>query len=228
MSEAYAVHEDHFLLTLRQASERTGMSATTLRRYIKGGRLRARLVPGRYGPEYGVELDELRHAGLWDGTSEPPSPLLPVRAVSNPAPAAGGSALVVPVPPSPPAVAAEGVPLTIFRELLMKHEQLLVQYGMLRVSGQQVHEVRRDAERKAADAARVADEMGRVRDRHAREIGLLKARLRQAELLLAEREEEIDRLRQELQRQEMALRNAGRVGAIDAEFQRAFVRSADH
>lgn len=215
------------MLTLRQAAERTGMSATTLRRYIKGGRLRARLVPGRYGPEYGVELDELRHAGLWDGTSEPPSPL-PVRVAGDAAPAASGSALVVPVPPSPPAVAAEGVPLTIFRELLMKHEQLLVQYGMLRVSGQQVHEVRRDAERKAADAARVADEMVRIRDRHAKEIGLLKARLRQAELLLAERDEEIGRLRQELQRQEMVVRNAGRVGAIDAEFQRAFVRSADH
>jgi hypothetical protein len=222
-----AVEGDHFLLTLRQAAERTGMSATTLRRYIKGGRLRARLVPGRYGPEYGVELDELRHAGLWDGSSEPPAPL-PARAAGAPAPAATGSALVVPVPPSPPAVAAEGVPLTIFRELLMKHEQLLVQYGMLRVSGQQVHEVRRDAERKAADATRAADELVRIRDRHAKEIGLLKARLRQAELLLAEREDEIGRLRQEIQRQEMVVRNASRAGAIDAEFQRAFVRSADH
>ncbi len=219
------------MLTLRQAAERTGMSATTLRRYIKAGRLRARLVPGRYGPEYVVELDELRHAGLWDGSSEPLAPS-PARGTVTAAPAstagAPGSALVVPVPPAPPVVAAEGVPLTIFRELLMKHEQLLVQYGMLRVSGQQVHEVRRDAERKAADAARSADELGRIRDRHAKEIGLLKARLRQAELLLAEREDEIGRLRQELQRQEMAVRNAGRAGAIDAEFQRAFLRSADH
>lgn len=219
------------MLTLRQAAERTGMSATTLRRYIKAGRLRARLMPGRYGPEYVVELDELRHAGLWDGSSAPPTPL-PARSANGsvgPIPAgAAGTALVVPVPPSPPVVAAEGVPLTIFRELLMKHEQLLVQYGMLRVSGQQVHEVRLDAERKAADAARAADELGRIRDRHAREIGLLKARLRQAELLLAEREDEIGRLRQELQRQEMAVRNAGRAGAIDAEFQRTFIRSPDH
>lgn len=214
------------LLTLRQAAERTGMSATTLRRYIKGGRLRARLVPGRYGPEYGVELDELRHAGLWDGSADPPAPL-PARTAGS-APATGASALVVPTPPSPPAVAAEGVPQTIFRELLMKHEQLLVQYGMLRVSGQQIHEVRKNAERKAADAAQVADELARIRDRHAKEIGLLKARLRQAELLLAERDEEIGRLRQELQRQEMAYRNANRASAIDAEFQRAFVRSADH
>lgn len=227
MSETNAVEGDHALLTLRQAAERTGMSATTLRRYIKGGRLRARLVPGRYGPEYGVELDELRHAGLWDGSSEPPSPLA-ARAAGDPASGAAATGLVVPSPPSPPVVAAEGVPLTIFRELLMKHEQLLVQYGMLRVSGQQVHEVRRDAERRAADAARAADELTRTRDRHAREIGLLKARLRQAELLLAEREEEIARLRQELKRQEMAVRNASRAGAIDAEFQRAFARSADH
>jgi hypothetical protein len=224
--ESNAVEGDHALLTLRQAAERTGMSATTLRRYIKGGRLRARLVPGRYGPEYGVELDELRHAGLWDGSSDPPAPL-PARSGGEPA-AAAGSGLVVPMPPSPPVAAAEGVPQAIFRELLMKHEQLLVQYGMLRVSGQQIHEVRRDAERKATDAARTADELSRIRDRHAREIGLLKARLRQAELLLAEREEEIGRLRQELQRQEMAVRNASRAGAIDAEFQRAFVRSADH
>jgi hypothetical protein len=227
LSESNAVVGDHFLLTLRQAAERTGMSATTLRRYIKGGRLRARLVPGRYGPEYGVELDELRHAGLWDGSSEPPAPP-PGRGAIEAAPSPAVTGLIVPTPPSPPAVAAEGVPLTIFRELLMKHEQLLVQYGMLRVSGQQVHEVRREAERKALDAARVADEMVRIRDRHAKEIGLLKARLRQAELLLAEREEEIGRLRQEIQRQEMAARNANRAGAIDAEFQRAFVRSADH
>lgn len=226
MFESNAVEGDHALLTLRQAAERTGMSATTLRRYIKGGRLRARLVPGRYGPEYGVELDELRHAGLWDGSSDPPAPLL-ARTGCEPA-AAAGSGLVVPMPPSPPVAASEGVPQAIFRELLMKHEQLLVQYGMLRVSGQQIHEVRRDAERKASDAARTADELSRIRDRHAREIGLLKARLRQAELLLAEREEEIGRLRQELQRQEMAVRNASRAGAIDAEFQRAFVRSADH
>ena len=227
MSEMKAVEGDHSLLTLRQAAERTGMSATTLRRYIKGGRLRARLVPGRYGPEYGVELEELRHAGLWDGSSAPPSPL-PARRAADPATAVAGSGLVVPVPPSPPAVTSEGVPLTIFRELLMKHEQLLVQYGMLRVSGQQVHEVRRDAERKAADAAQAVEELGRIRDRHAKEIGMLKARLRQAELLLAEREEEIGRLRLEIQRQEIAARNASRVGAIDAEFQRAFVRSADH
>jgi hypothetical protein len=226
LSESIGVEGDHALLTLRQAAERTGMSATTLRRYIKGGRLRARLVPGRYGPEYGVELDELRHAGLWDGSSDPPAPL-PARSAAEPA-ASSGSGLVVPAPPSPPAAAAEGVPQAIFRELLMKHEQLLVQYGMLRVSGQQIHEVRRDAERKASDAARAADELARIRDRHAREIGLLKARLRQAELLLAEREDEIGRLRQELQRQEMAVRNASRAGAIDAEFQRAFVRSADH
>ena len=51
---------DLSLMTLRQAADRTGLSATTLRRYIKSGRLRARLIPGRYGPEYVVDIAALR------------------------------------------------------------------------------------------------------------------------------------------------------------------------
>lgn len=229
MSDANLAGGTHALLTLRQAAGRTGMSATTLRRYIKAGRIRARLVPGRYGPEYAVEADELRASGLWDGQHEPlagptPDALLPAPRTATPLASPGSLAATVPI--SPPA--AEGVPLSLFRELLMKHEQLLVQYGMMRVSGMQVHEVREAAERRAGDAQRAVDELARARDRHAREIGLLKARLRQAELLLAERDEEITRLRQEVRRQEVIARNASRASAFDAEFQRAFVPPADH
>jgi len=224
LSDANLAGGTHTLLTLRQAAERTGMSATTLRRYIKAGRLRARLVPGRYGPEYAVEAEELRGSGLWDGRSGPPAATVPA---PGPVPLATSPVAVAAAVPSVPA-AAEGVPVSVFRELLMKHEQLLVQYGMLRVSGMQVHEVRQAAERRAGNAQRVADELSRARDRHAKEIGLLKARLRQAELLLAERDEEIAKLRQELRRQEVIARNASRASAFDAEFQRAFVPPADH
>ncbi|MBP7149808.1 MAG: hypothetical protein KBD01_19960 [Acidobacteria bacterium] len=213
---------DHAHMTLKQAAGRTGLSATTLRRYIKSGRLKARLVPGRYGPEYVVGDEELAALGFADAApDEQPAgapPALPVPAQHA----------VVPAPPvaaAPPAVpAADAVPSLLYRELLMKHEHLLVQYGMLRASGQQLLEVRREAERRAHDSRRAAEELERLREKHAREIGQLKARLRQSELALAEREDEIQRLRRELQRAEMVRRNAETITSIDEEFSRLIQR----
>jgi transposase len=48
-------------LSLREAAERTARSVTTLRRYIRAGRLQAQKAPGRFGPEYFVtEEDQIR------------------------------------------------------------------------------------------------------------------------------------------------------------------------
>jgi len=201
-------------MTLRLAAARTGLSATTLRRYIKAGRLKARLMPGRYGPEYVVDEDDLRAADLLD-----------VRRRPEPASAALAPATPVAVSPQS-APAADAVPGLLYRELLMKHEHLLVQFGMLRVSGQQLYEIRQDAERKAVEARQAALELSQIRDRHAREIGALKARLRQAELEIAARDDEIARLKNELRRAEIGLRNAAKASAIDGEFARRVVREA--
>src|SRR5678815_3953039 len=51
-------------MTLREAAERTDRSVTTLRRYIRNGRLRAEMREGRYGPGQVLEGDEVLGAGL--------------------------------------------------------------------------------------------------------------------------------------------------------------------
>ncbi len=201
------------LMTLRQAAERTGLSATTLRRYIKAGRLRARLIPGRYGPEYVVDEHDLQAAGLRLREEQPgPGGTLAPAPAAAPAPA-----------PAPP---HDMVPGILYRELLMKHEHLLVQYGMMRMSGQQLYEIRREADRRAAEARRAADELARIRDRHAREIGQLKARLRRMELELQERDDEIRRLEVEVKKLRIAERNARRALDIEQKFSRFFPASA--
>lgn len=209
---------DQSLMTLRQAAEKTGLSATTLRRYIKSGRVKARLVPGRYGPEYAVGDEDLCGAGLLDPESEsqPPATVLR-RPVVDP--------IQLSAPP-PASLSADIVPGMLYRELLMKHEHLLVQVGMLRAGGRHLYENRQELEKQAEETARANEELQKMRDRHAREIGMLKTRLRQAELALAERDEEIQRLRRELLRQEMAQRNASTLRSIEREFARRVSRDS--
>jgi hypothetical protein len=41
--------------TLREAAQAPGVSIVTIRRYIKSGKLRARLVPSKFGESYIIE-----------------------------------------------------------------------------------------------------------------------------------------------------------------------------
>jgi len=41
--------------TLREAAEALGVSMVTVRRYIKSGKLKARLVPSKFGPSYIID-----------------------------------------------------------------------------------------------------------------------------------------------------------------------------
>lgn len=221
------------LMTLRHAAAKTSLSATTLRRYIKQGRLKARLIPGRYGPEYVVDDEDLREAELMPEASRP----RPTLVEPAPVPAQSPAVVDLPVPAAvlPPnsVVIADAVPGLLYRELLMKHEQLLVQFGMLRVSGQQIFEYREEAEHRAREAQESAAELAAIRDRHAREIGLLKTRLRQAELEIAARDDEIVRLQGEVRKLEIASRNMAMTIRIDELFARrlteppAFAMDAD-
>ena len=215
MSVSHPQEADPSVMTLRQAAERTGLSATTLRRYIKAGKLKARLIPGRYGPEYVVDDEALEEARLDGQTNIPPRDTPPQRDNGQASPPARRE---VSAPETP---SGDVVPGLIYRELMMKHEHLLVQYGMLRVSGQQLYEIRQEAEQKAEEARRSADELRRQRERHAREIGELKTKLRRAELEIADRETRIRERAQRLARLEMEQRNASTARAMDAEFARA-------
>ena len=118
-------------MTLREAAQRTARSITTLRRYIRSGRLRAEKRFGRFGPEYFLSTRDLNEAGLEVERPERPA-ALPVADTESPA----ASTAV-----APPATAAAGVPIPLFQELQMKHEQLLVQYGMIRAGGMRAMEL---------------------------------------------------------------------------------------
>jgi len=106
-------------MNLRQAAERCARSITTLRRYIRSGRLHAEKRNGRFGPEYSVTEEQLSAAGFKLGAGKRCTAIAARQSSS--------------ADYSPHAA----VPLALFQELQMKHEQLLVQYGMLRAGGLQ-------------------------------------------------------------------------------------------
>lgn len=225
MSQIESVGDDLEVMTLRQAAERTGLSATTLRRYIKSGRLRARLIPGRYGPEYVVDDNALEIAGVTNDED-------PIAAAPSAALARASTVAPQPVAAAPPAAfGGDLVPGIFYRELLMKHEQLLVQLGALRVSGQQLYEVRQEAERRAREAKQAAEDLEHIRNRHAKEIGTLKAQLRRALLELAEKDDETRRLRDRIRDLEMSVRNAATAESIEDRFARTLrgtLPTSDH
>ncbi len=177
---------------LRDAARRTRRSITTLRRYIRSGRLRAEKIPGRYGPEYFVAAEALLEAGLEvDETG---------RQMTRVAHPVAGGALAHP--------AAESVPLGLFQELQMKHEQLLVQYGMVRVNGLRAIELRGEVEATRERTARCEADLALLREKSSREISLLRERLRKTELELEGRTIEATALREKLRTLETIARNA--------------------
>jgi len=200
-------------MTLREAAERTSRSITTLRRYIRSGRLHAEKRYGRFGPEYFVSGQDLADAGL------DPDQSAPEQALERTAPArrdlaraedsAFGSHWL-----------REIVPLSLFQELQMKHEQLLVQYGMVRARGLRSMELRADLEAKTKELQEVDVSIERANKQHATEIYRLKQQLREAVLELEGRRMEIDALQEKVRALEMMTRNAVTNETIDNQLQR--------
>jgi excisionase family DNA binding protein len=158
-------------LTIREASRLIGRTPATLRRYIRSGRLHAEKEVGKFGEEYRIRRDDLLALGFTP--AEPDT-----------APAGA----LVRAPSSPPAPqATEGVPISLYNELLMKHEQILVQYGMIRAGGQKLLEFKADAEQKTEELQRQQERYQGLRQRALKEIGLLRKRLREMEIALEER-----------------------------------------
>jgi len=56
--------------TLREAAQALGVSIVTIRRYIKSGKLKARLVPTKYGESYIIEELPLSTRPLSDDTQQ--------------------------------------------------------------------------------------------------------------------------------------------------------------
>ncbi len=191
-------------LSLREAADRTGRSLTTLRRYIRAGRLHAEKLPGRYGPEYAVTEQDLLRAGLEPQASDAPEPA----ALS----ASGSGSLE--------RVLRESVPLALFQELQMKHEHLLVQYGMMRTGGLRSLELQACLEAREREVEELRSEIAHLRERHAREVTLLRKQLHEAALELEGRRLEIEALHEKVRGLELLTRNTITTEAIERQFSR--------
>jgi len=188
-------------MTLREAAKRTSRSVTTLRRYIRNGRLAARKRPGRFGPEYFVSEPDLSDAGL---ETRPPGDL--ARRPEDP----GRNTSLAPVELT--------VPASLFQELQMKHEQLLVQYGMVRVAGMRVLELRAQLEAKQQDLDAGEARIRRLRAGFHQETARLKQLLRRVELEQEGRGLEIAALREKVKALENLTRKSVTNETIEKQF----------
>jgi len=193
-------------MTLREAAQHTARSITTLRRYIRSGRLHADKRFGRFGPEYYLSPQDLRDAGLRvdqpAATRELPVP-------------AGPGVTAVSVSTAPPAMA---VPISLYQELQMKHEQLLVQYGMVRAAGIRSMDVQNRLDQAQAKLAKRHDRHereGRTQGLHDEQTG---TQLREAHLELEGRALEILALKEKVRGLEMLTRNEITNETIDQQF----------
>ncbi len=185
------------LLTIREASHLIGRTPATIRRYIRSGRLKAGKEIGKFGEEYKIRREDLLALGF-SAQSD-----LPAR--TEPA-----------VPAVREAEPRETlVPASLFNDLLMKHEQILVQYGMIRAGGQKLFEYKAAAEARDEDLRQAEDRYQALRSRSVREIQFLRKHLREAEIEVEERNIEITLLQEKVKRLEMAAAHAASVETFD-------------
>jgi len=198
-------------MTLREAALRSSRSVTTLRRYIRSGRLRAEKRCGRFGPEYFVTVRDLTDAGL-DPEDGHHSHAIAARR-PGPEETPGALALRNRDRSSP-----EGVPLSLYQDLQMKHEQLLVQYGMVRAGGLRVMELQTELENRQRRLDDAELELKRLRQRLAHENVEFKKRLEAARHELEGRGLEIAALQEKVKALEMITRNAVTNETIEKQF----------
>jgi len=185
------------LLTIREASQLIGRTPATVRRYIRSGRLKADKEIGKFGEEYKIRREDLLALGF-------PAPTeLPAR-----------------VEPTLPSVREREqrealVPAALFNDLLMKHEQLLVQYGMIRAGGQKLLEFKAAAEAGEEELQKAEERYQALRARAIREIQFLRKHLREAEIEVEERNIEITLLQEKIKRLDMAAAHAASVDTFD-------------
>jgi hypothetical protein len=189
-------------LTIRQASEAIGRAPATIRRYIKSGRLKAEKEQGKFGVEFRIREEDLQTLGVVPGDS------LAVRETS-PVPVRRGQ---------PGQETGQGlIPRELYSELVMKHERLLVQYGMIRAGGQKLLEYKAESEMKDALLAEREKEIREIRARSEKEVGFLQNHLRQAEIEIEDRNIEVSLLQEKVRRLEMAAAGAAAVRSFDEE-----------
>lgn len=195
-------------MTLREAAQRTSRSVTTLRRYIRSGRLNAEKRPGRYGPEYLISREDLREAGLDLDVPDRPGAAPPQRLPAT---------TRAPVP-ARSRFHADAVPLALFQDLQMKHEQLLVQYGMVRAGGLRAMELQSALEARDEEIEGARREIAELRRASREGTGKISRELREAHLELEGRALEIAALKEKVKALEMMTRNAVTTEAIEKQY----------
>jgi excisionase family DNA binding protein len=185
------------LLTIREASRLIGRTPATVRRYIRSGRLKADKEIGKFGEEYKIRREDLLSLGFSADGELPATVPRPVPAVRD-------------------AVPQEiMVPASLYNELLLKHEQILVQYGMIRAGGQKLFEYKAVAEAREDDLKTAEDRYQALRSRALKEIQFLRKHLREAELEVEERNIEITLLQEKIKRLEAAAAHAATADGFD-------------
>lgn len=200
-------------MTLREAAQRTALSITTLRRYVRSGRLRAGKRQGRFGPEYCLSEGDLSQAGL----AATPVESRPARGERS----GTRIALAALDVHATERLLREAVPLALFQELQMKHEQLLVQYGMMRAGGLRMLDLQGQLDARGDQLRENQAQAGRMREQLVQQA----TRLQQAELELEGRRLEIAALREKVRALEMLTRNAARSQDIDQQFSEIMTQS---
>jgi SMC interacting uncharacterized protein involved in chromosome segregation len=140
------------------------------------------------------------------------APKLPARVSSSAAltPVAPASELQRP--------ANESVPLTLYQDLQMKHEQLLVQYGMVRAGGLRVMELQAELENRQRKLEQAQSVVSRLRRELQQGTSALNDQLGQAQQELEGRDLEIAALKEKVRALEMMTRNAVTNETIDKQF----------
>jgi len=197
-------------LSLREAAQLTRCNPADLLRHIRSGRLAAIRSGDDGHRELRVARADLARAGLLEASGEAaPGPVPAPRAL---APVPAGAAI------APRGQADDHVPGLLYRELLMKHEQLLVQYGMVRVGGARLFEYKAEAERVRSELDAARRGLREAEERHQEELAAVQAELRRRELRLQERDEELRVARSRLKTMEVAARNASVSESIERKF----------
>jgi excisionase family DNA binding protein len=184
-------------LTIREAARRARLHPATVRRYIKQGRIQAVKVEGKFGEEYRIEernLDRLRQSAEAPASGQ----VVPSREIRRPvARVAPGEALDQHL--------RNFVHLSVYNELMMKHEQLLVQFGMIRASGQKLLDFKAELDLKNDEIKQKNQEIQELKRRIIKEVDFLTRHLREAEIEIEDKNFQISVLRDKVRNLELIL-----------------------
>jgi len=189
--------------TIRQASQAVGRAPATIRRYIKSGKLPAEKEPGKFGEEFRIQIESLQALG-WAGDGSTMEDARPEQALA-------------PVKWAAQEKIEKLVPRDLYSELVMKHERLLVQYGMIRAGGVKLLEAKAELEVKDSLLSEREREIRELKERSEKEIGFLQNHLRQAEIEIEDRNIEIALLQEKLRRMEIAAASSQAVRSFEEE-----------